>query len=120
MPHVIVNHSANLTDLDSKQLLQQINTALVATDLFVAHDIKARLFKDDIFLIGLNETEEAYIHVKLYLLSGRTELQKQTAGQALLHILEQKSYLKSEAKCSIQLCVEVIDMPKEYYFKATI
>ena len=103
MPHVIVNHSANIADLDSKQLLQQVNTALVATDLFVAHDIKARIFKDDVFLIGLNDIDEAYIHVKLYLLSGRTDAQKQAAGQALLKVLERKDYLKSEQKCPIQL-----------------
>ena len=120
MPHVIVNYSANLSALDQPQLLQQVNKSLVATDLFVAHDIKARIFKDDVFLIGLNEIEESYIHLKLYLLSGRTDEQKQAAGEVLLKTLEQKTYLKSEAKYPIQICVEVIDMPRENYFKATV
>ncbi|USA47798.1 5-carboxymethyl-2-hydroxymuconate Delta-isomerase [Acinetobacter sp. C26M] len=120
MPHLIANYSANLTGLDPHQLLKDANIALVETELFVAHDIKSRAFKDEVFLIGLNETEEAYIHLKLYLLSGRTQEQKQAVGTALLQRLEQKSYIQSELSYPIQLCVEVIDMPKEDYFKATI
>lgn len=120
MPHLIANYSANLTELDPQQLLKDANVALIETDLFVANDIKSRAFKDEIFLIGLNETEEAYIHLKLYLLSGRMQEQKQAVGAALLHRLEQKSYIQSEVSFPIQLCVEVIDMPKENYFKATV
>lgn len=120
MPHLIANYSANLTELNPHQLLKDANAALIETDLFVANDIKSRAFKDEIFLIGLNEAEEAYIHLELYLLSGRTQEQKQAVGAALLHRLEQKSYIQSEVSFPIQLCVEVIDMPKENYFKATV
>ncbi|NNP76751.1 5-carboxymethyl-2-hydroxymuconate isomerase [Acinetobacter sp. Ac_3412] len=120
MPHLIANYSANLTELNPHQLLKDANIALIETDLFVAHDIKSRAFKDEIFLIGLNETEEAYIHLKLYLLSGRTQAQKQAVGAALLQRLQQKSYIQSKFSYPIQLCVEVIDMPKEDYFKATV
>ncbi|NIE96285.1 5-carboxymethyl-2-hydroxymuconate Delta-isomerase [Acinetobacter sp. Tr-809] len=120
MPHLTANYSANLTELDPYQLLQDMNTALIETDLFVANDIKSRAFKDDVFLIGLNETEEAYIHLKLYLLSGRTQAQKQAVGAALLRQLEQKNYIQSVVGYPVQLCVEVIDMPKADYFKATV
>ena len=120
MPHLIANYSANLADLDQQKLLKLVNTVLVETGLFSAHDIKSRIFKDEVFLIGLQNHQEAYVHLKLYILSGRTQVQKQAAGEALLRLLEQKGYLKNEAEYSIQLCVEVIDMPKENYFKATI
>ncbi|ENX33693.1 hypothetical protein F889_02356 [Acinetobacter colistiniresistens] len=119
MPHLIAHYSANLIELNPHQLLKDANIALVETELFIANDIKSRAFKDDVFLIGLNETEEAYIHLKLYILSGRTQAQKQAAGAALLRQLEQKSYMQSKVSYPIQLCVEVIDMPKEDYFKAT-
>lgn len=120
MPHLIANYSANLTELDQQKLLNVVNTALIDTELFSANDIKSRIFKDKIFLVGLGESEEAYIHLKLYILSGRTEAQKQVAGKALLRILEQKDYLQNDFEFPIQLCVEVIDMPKENYFKAVI
>ncbi|WP_420001226.1 5-carboxymethyl-2-hydroxymuconate Delta-isomerase [Acinetobacter sp. LF10] len=120
MPHMIVHYSANLTALDPLELLKDLNTVLLKTELFSVNDIKSRVFKDEVFLIGLEDHQEAYVHLKLYILSGRTQVQKQAAGEALLRLLEQKDYLKNEAEYSIQLCVEVIDMPKENYFKATI
>lgn len=120
MPHLIANYSANLADLDQQKLLKLVNTVLVETGLFSAHDIKSRIFKDEIFLIGLEDHQEAYVHLKLYILSGRTEAQKKMAGEALLLVLEQKNYMKSKIENSIQVCVEVIDMPREFYFKAIV
>lgn len=120
MPHIITNYSSNLNNLDSLQLLKDVNSVLLDTMLFSEHDIKSRIFKDQNFLIGVNGIQDAYIHLKLYLLSGRSEAQKKSLGELLLNILEQKNYLKSKIDFKIQLCVEVIDMPKENYFKSTV
>lgn len=120
MPHIIVNYSANLIDLDEIQLLEQINSTLLDSKQFVEQDIKSRIFKDQSFLIGINLPLEAYIYLKLYLLSGRSEAQKKSLGELLLNTLEQKNYLKSKIDLKIQLCVEVIDMPRENYFKSTV
>ncbi|MCU4639793.1 MULTISPECIES: 5-carboxymethyl-2-hydroxymuconate Delta-isomerase [Acinetobacter] len=120
MPHLVANYSANLTELDQHTLLSSVNSALIATHLFSPNDVKSRIFKDEMFLIGMGETQDAYIHLKLYLLSGRTAAQKQDLGSVLLAILEQKNYLLVENQSPLQLCVEVIDMPSEYYFKASI
>ena len=53
MPHVIVHYSANLTALDQLELLKDLNTALIKTELFSVNDIKSRVFKDEVFLVGL-------------------------------------------------------------------
>ena len=45
MPHIITNYSSNLNDLDSLQLLKDVNTVLLDTMLFSEHDIKSRIFK---------------------------------------------------------------------------
>lgn len=76
MPHIITNYSSNLNSLDSLQLLKDVNTVLLDTMLFSEHDIKSRIFKDQNFLIGVNGIQDAYIHLKLYLLSGRSDAQK--------------------------------------------
>lgn len=52
MPHVVVDYSENLTGLNAKQLLEEINSALIETELFSPEDIKSRARKDDVFLIG--------------------------------------------------------------------
>ncbi|MDH1917412.1 5-carboxymethyl-2-hydroxymuconate Delta-isomerase, partial [Acinetobacter junii] len=97
MPHIIVNYSANLIDLDELQLLEQINSTLLDSKQFVEQDIKSRIFKDQSFLIGINLPLEAYIHLKLYLLSGRTAEQKKQLGEVLLQALKIKKYLQSDS-----------------------
>lgn len=83
MPHVVVDYSDNLTGLNAKQLLEEINTTLIETELFSPEDIKSRARKDEVFLIGLG-VDQAYIHVKAYILSGRTAEQKQLMGGAIV------------------------------------
>jgi len=119
MPHVVVDYSENLTGLNAKQLLEEINTTLIETELFSPEDIKSRARKDDVFLIGLG-TDQAYIHVKAYILSGRNAEQKQLMGDQLLSTLSRKKYLQQEFNKEIQLCVELIDMPRENYFKQVV
>ncbi len=119
MPHVVVDYSENLTGLNAKQLLEEINTTLIETELFSPEDIKSRARKDDVFLIGLG-ADQAYIHVKAYILSGRTAEQKQFIGDQVLTALSQKNYLQQEINQPIQLCVELIDMPREDYFKQVV
>ena len=41
MPHVIVDYSENLTGLNAKQLLEEINTTLIDTELFSQKTLKA-------------------------------------------------------------------------------
>ncbi|WP_217488713.1 5-carboxymethyl-2-hydroxymuconate Delta-isomerase [Acinetobacter oleivorans] len=119
MPHVVVDYSENLTGLNAKQLLEEINITLIETELFSPEDIKSRARKDDVFLIGLG-ADQAYIHVKAYILSGRTAEQKQLIGDQLLTALSNKHYLQQEFNKEIQLCVELVDMPREDYFKQVV
>ncbi len=113
MPHVVVDYSDNLTGLNAKQLLEEINTTLIETELFSPEDIKSRARKDEVFLIGLG-VDQAYI------LSGRTAEQKQLVGEQLLAALSNKKYLPQEFNKEIQLCVELIDMPRDDYFKQVV
>lgn len=113
MPHVVVDYSDNLTGLNAKQLLEEINTTLIETELFSPEDIKSRARRDEVFLIGLG-VDQAYI------LSGRTAEQKQLVGEQLLAALSNKKYLPQEFNKEIQLCVELIDMPRDDYFKQVV
>ncbi|MCU4414047.1 5-carboxymethyl-2-hydroxymuconate Delta-isomerase [Acinetobacter sp. WU_MDCI_Axc73] len=119
MPHVVVDYSANLEDFEAKQLLLEINTVLVETGYCQAIDIKARARKDDIYLVGLDEEQQAYVHVKIYLLSGRSSDQKQEIGQKVLDCLATNAILNQQ-QIPVQSCVELIDMPKQDYFKQVI
>jgi 5-carboxymethyl-2-hydroxymuconate isomerase len=41
-------------------------------------------------------------------------------GDQLLAALSNKNYLQQEFNKEIQLCVELVDMPKEDYFKQVV
>jgi len=44
MPHVVVEYSANIEQLDRPKLLKRINQVLIESKLFQPNDIKARLY----------------------------------------------------------------------------
>ena len=119
MPHVIVDYSANLKDFEPRPLLLQINTALVETGYCEALDIKSRAHMDDVFVIGLGAEQQAYVHIKVYLLSGRDQQQKQEIGENVLKVLLSYSTLQQQ-DFPVQSCVELIEMPKQDYFKHVI
>ena len=119
MPHVIVDYSANLQDFKAQPLLLKINTALVQTGYCEALDIKSRARKDDVFVIGLDTEQHAYVHVKIYLLFGRDQQQKTEIGQKVLDTLRADHVLNHQ-KIAVQSCVELIEMPKQDYFKHVI
>ncbi|MDC4732532.1 5-carboxymethyl-2-hydroxymuconate Delta-isomerase [Acinetobacter baumannii] len=118
MPHVVVDYSDNLTGINAKQLLEEINTTLIETELFSPEDIKSRARRDEVFLIGLG-VDQAYIHVKAYILSGRTTEQKQLVGEQLLAVLSNKKYLPQEFNKEIQLCVEMALLHKDLKVKTS-
>ena len=74
---------------------------------------------DDVFVIGLGAEQQAYVHVKVYLLSGRDQQQKQEIGENVLKILLSYSALQQQ-DFPVQSCVELIEMPKQDYFKHVI
>ena len=74
---------------------------------------------DDVFVIGLGAEQQAYVHVKVYLLSGRDQQQKQEIGENVLKILLSYSALQQQ-DFPVQSCVELIEMPKLDYFKHVI
>lgn len=119
MPHVVVDYSANLEDFKPSELLLNINQTLVNTGYCQAIDIKARAHKNEVFVIGLNESQQSYVHTKIYLLSGRNEAQKAEIGQKVLDCLLAYSALNLQ-KTSVQLAVELVEMPKQDYFKQVI
>lgn len=117
MPHVIVEQSANIQKLNAIDLLTKINQTLFATgSIAQRNDIKARLRVDQDFVIGAGHNNQAYIHVKIYLLSGRTLEQKQQISHDVLDVLQQFEDFDAN-QLEVQLCVEIIEMDRAVYQK---
>ena len=119
MPHLVIGYSRNIHNLSQEKLLKHVNQHLLETGLFAAQDLKSRIHKDEVFVIGNNDDSQAYIHAQLSVLSGRTDEQKQQLSQVLLQAL--LSFKEYEAyTLSVQVCAEILEMPKTQYAKQVI
>jgi len=119
MPHIHLEYSDNLKDFHSQPVLLGLNQALFATGhVNVATDIKSRAICQNDYLIGLGESNQAYVHVKVSLLSGRDLNTKTEISNQLLLALQQ--LLPKQMHLTVQLCVEILEMEKACYSKNVV
>ena len=120
MPHLHLEYSDNLQHIEIKPLLVAIHQALFNTGHVTdPNDLKSRAIMQQDYVIGLNAvTDQAYVHAKVSLLSGRSVEVRQAISELVLDVMQQ--YIAPQPELKIQLCVEIIEMPKQTYRKAVI
>lgn len=119
MPHLHLEYSANLPDLDTGKALLRLNHALVASGQFGAEfDIKSRALKIDDFRVGTALGERGFVAVRLALLSGRSPEVKQQLSANLLAVLQ--DLVERPDGVQLQLSVELLDIDREAYSKVAI
>ncbi|QBF25672.1 5-carboxymethyl-2-hydroxymuconate Delta-isomerase [Pseudomonas tructae] len=116
MPHLHVEYSDNLKNLDVDRLLLRLNHALAGSGQFEELDIKSRAVALASFRVGVASVARAFAHIKLALLGGRSAEIKRQLSASLLEVL--KEAVPSTPGLDIQLCVEVIDIDRDSYSKA--
>ncbi len=120
MPHIHLEYSENLQPLDVKGTLTALNRAFFESG-YVSdiNDIKSRAVCQQNYVIGLGEASgEAYLHVKVSLLSGRSTAVQQEISALLLNVLQQQ--VQPHTGLRIQMCVEILEMNKETYSKQVV
>ena len=116
MPHLHMEYTANLTDLNADVALMRLNNALVGSGQFAAEfDIKSRAVKVETFKVGTALAERAFVHVKLALLSGRSAQIKKQLSESLLAVVQDLCEWPSDIE--VQLCVEILDIDRDSYSK---
>ncbi|MGE7956814.1 5-carboxymethyl-2-hydroxymuconate Delta-isomerase [Pseudomonas sp. NPDC089530] len=115
MPHLHMEYTANLPQVDAEKALLRFNHALVASGQFAEYDIKSRALKVETFRVGTGLGERAFVHVKLALLSGRSPQIKKQLSQSLLAVLQE--LCEWPVGVELQLAVEILDIDRESYAK---
>ncbi|OOQ45901.1 5-carboxymethyl-2-hydroxymuconate isomerase [Pseudomonas fluorescens] len=119
MPHLDMEYTANLTDLNAEVALMRLNNTLVASGQFAAEfDIKSRAIRVEAFKVGTALAERAFVHVKLALLSGRSAQIKKQLSESLLAVVQDVCEWPSGVE--VQLCVEILDIDRDSYSKTAI
>jgi 5-carboxymethyl-2-hydroxymuconate isomerase len=119
MPHLHLEYTANLPDLNAEVALMRLNNTLVGSGQFGAEfDIKSRAVKVEKFKVGTALAERAFVHVKLAVLSGRSAEIKKQLSDSLLAVL--KDLCEWPKGVEVQLCVEILDIDRESYSKTSV
>ncbi|MCK6186932.1 MULTISPECIES: 5-carboxymethyl-2-hydroxymuconate Delta-isomerase [unclassified Pseudomonas] len=119
MPHLHLEYTANLTQLDADKALLRLNHALVASGQFGAEfDIKSRAVKVERFRVGTSLDQRGFVAVRLALLSGRSPQVKKQLSESLLTVLQDLGPWPDDVK--VQLSVELRDMDRDAYSKVAI
>ncbi|PQZ92038.1 MULTISPECIES: 5-carboxymethyl-2-hydroxymuconate Delta-isomerase [Pseudomonas] len=119
MPHLHLEYTANLTQLDTDKALLRLNHALVASGQFGAEfDIKSRAIEVESFRVGTGLNERGFVAVRLALLSGRSPQVKKQLSESLLAVLQDLGPWPEGIQ--VQLSVEARDMDRDTYSKVAV
>lgn len=112
MPHVIIEYSANVRHMaEFAEITQIAHKIMIQSGLFSAADIKTRSYVTENFLVGEKGNEGSFVHVTVYLLEGRTTLQKQNLSEAL------RDAVQLPLKNVDQLSIDIRELAKDTYRK---
>ncbi len=88
MPHVVVEHSANLRGrADVPRLLRVLHDAAIATGVFPRGGTRTRAEERTDFVIADGHPDNAFVHVTLRIGHGRDLATRRRAGQAVFDAL---------------------------------
>jgi 5-carboxymethyl-2-hydroxymuconate isomerase len=119
MPHLHLEYTTNLPELNADVALIRLNNTLVGSGQFGAEfDIKSRAVRVETFKVGTAMAERGFVHVKLALLSGRSPQIKQQLSESLLAVV--KDLCEWPTGVEVQLCVEILDIDRDSYAKTAI
>lgn len=117
MPHLVLEHSANLAaPPDFPTVLERLHSALAACGPFELHRIKSRVVRHEVFRVAEGAEDRAFVHLTAAVLDGRETPLLQSAAGALLAVLRDAfAGTLSAQRCSVTL--EIREMPKALYYK---
>lgn len=118
MPHLTLEYTDNLLSFNAGHALNELNHVLIESGKFKEIDIKSRAIRLDTFLVGTSTEERGFVHVKLAMMSGRSNQTKVELSDSLLAALT--GVCELPANMHVQLCVEILDIDRESYAKTSL
>lgn len=123
MPHIIIEHSTNISQNTIISLQKEIlnNMPSISGANFALDQCKARSFSFNQYLLGENNQENAsFIHISIKILNTRSlEIKKELSKQTL-EIAKKIIEKQALEKPITDISVDIIDMEKETYQKDRI
>lgn len=112
MPHAIIEYSSNISEIVyARHMLSVVHGVMQTCGLFDMQAIKTRSCVCHDYLVGNDGVHGSFVHVTIYLMEGRTVLQK----QKLTDMMFQALYERMMEVTSIT--VDIRELDKETYRK---
>lgn len=83
MPHLEIDYSANLIDLDPTEVLRAAVEALAGMGEYDMPTTKARIRRVDDFSVGHPDSGEAFVAITVAILPGRAEDMRERTSRAI-------------------------------------
>ncbi len=122
MPHLIIEHSADISEKSITELSKEIQTIMNSHEgNFDADQCKCRSFAFKNYLVGhVDQKKSSFVHITLKALSGRSVEVRKTLAVKIMHF-SHKFILDldiSSKRCDIS--VDIVEMERETYQKVRV
>jgi 5-carboxymethyl-2-hydroxymuconate isomerase len=118
MPHLTLEYTGNIDqEIRVAEVFPRLHQVLEQVADVDPANCKSRAIRLDCYWIGLGDEGNAFVHLTIRLLAGRSAAVKRELGGRSLRILEEY-FAPSAAALALQLTVEVVNMERQGYFKA--
>jgi len=119
MPHFVLEYSDNiLEEVDFKSFFKRLHAVLVENGPFNMSDIKSRAIRHEQFCVANGKGSNAFVHLTLFIFKGRDLGIRKSVGDKILSFLKAE-FNRSFEKLHCSLTVDIREMEKDTYFKAT-
>jgi len=117
MPHITLEYSANLAPhLRPQELFPALHEKIVRLAGAALVNCKSRAIRLEDFRMGDGGAENAFVHLAIRILEGRTPEVKQAIGSECVELLRAHLGEIPDLR-GLQLSVEILDIVRAQYFK---
>lgn len=115
MPHLVLEFSSNIIEKNNIQSLfkncHSILEMMLPTNLI---SCKSRSIECNIFYIGDGQPKNAFVHLTLKVMPGRSPDTLKTLGDAIMNLLR-SHFTESLKHLNLQITLEIIKLQKTYF-----
>jgi 5-carboxymethyl-2-hydroxymuconate isomerase len=115
MPHINLEYSPNIIEKNNLLgLFEEIHTVLVEMLPTQLASCKSRAIPCELYLVGDGHAQNAFVHLDLKTMAGRTETVLHNVGNHLLTLLT-NHFAESARKYHLKVTVEISELQKTYF-----
>jgi 5-carboxymethyl-2-hydroxymuconate isomerase len=103
--------------IDGQDLMSGIVSVVSAAGEIEREKFKCRLMQRGEYLVGEGDRSDAFVHLVIGILAGRSPESKELIGSSAIEYLEDY-FSRSAGELSLQITVEVREIERNLYFKA--